>query len=314
MMLTSTIPDKLAVTSFVYQMYMYFTRATLSAIAKYESGQGNNESQNKPSPFDMTSFDQFTFDKLSPVASPQTKGDRLVNVYSRFHPRRDSSSSEVVASEVPLSPVQESSGTGGSENGSSATVDSEGKGSGSHVGSADPVALGSIPKPSKEDGRPTQEGHRSEDGTAGESRLLAGDTVTPSRVDTVEGPARVKGSQSSNTSLEQLSNSTANGHTQLAASPPMPSKEGDRTLELENLCDSDSEPTTVRSCSLDSSSDLSLLEGRKGEQGGCGVQEERKRSSQPTAEKNVGSLEQVSPEHDAEVCDVSIRAHVYVHV
>ena len=34
MMVTTTIPDKLAVTSFVYQMYQYFTKATQSAIAR----------------------------------------------------------------------------------------------------------------------------------------------------------------------------------------------------------------------------------------------------------------------------------------
>jgi hypothetical protein len=34
MMVTTTIPDKLSVTSFVYQMYQYFTRACPSAISR----------------------------------------------------------------------------------------------------------------------------------------------------------------------------------------------------------------------------------------------------------------------------------------
>ena len=36
MMVTTTIPDKLSVTSFVYQMYQFFTKARMSAIAKGE--------------------------------------------------------------------------------------------------------------------------------------------------------------------------------------------------------------------------------------------------------------------------------------
>jgi hypothetical protein len=42
MMVTTTIPDKLSVTSFVYQMYQYFTRACPSAIsrAKLEEEEG----------------------------------------------------------------------------------------------------------------------------------------------------------------------------------------------------------------------------------------------------------------------------------
>lgn len=45
MMVTATIPDKLAVTSFVYQMYQYFTKATQSAITRQNSrnvGSGTN--------------------------------------------------------------------------------------------------------------------------------------------------------------------------------------------------------------------------------------------------------------------------------
>lgn len=303
-MLTSTVPDKLAVTSFVYQIYMYFTRATVSAIVKNESGHGI-KSQNTPSPFDMTSFDQFTFDKLSPVASPGVQGGRSVNVYSRFH-QKDGSSSEVVASELPLSPVQSSSA--GSANDSSTTVDSDGtcKESGSPVGRADPIAPSSTPKPSTEDSRHVREIRPSEDGTAGESKLSAGDSLAPGKQDTAARPVHAQSSLIRKTSQEQLvSGGAASGHTQQAPASPearsMPSREGDRTLELENLCESDSEPTTVSTCSLDSSSDL---EGRKGEEGGRGVQEERKGNSPTTSERNVRSAEQASPEHDAEVRDL----------
>lgn len=46
MMVTTTVPDKLAVTSFVYQLHQYFTKATQSAVAKCgndfaESPSGN---------------------------------------------------------------------------------------------------------------------------------------------------------------------------------------------------------------------------------------------------------------------------------
>ena len=41
MMVTTTIPDKLAVTSFVYQLYQYFTRATPSAVAKIDGSSGS---------------------------------------------------------------------------------------------------------------------------------------------------------------------------------------------------------------------------------------------------------------------------------
>ncbi len=40
MMVTTTVPDKLAVTSFLYQLHQYFTRATLSAVAKQDVTKG----------------------------------------------------------------------------------------------------------------------------------------------------------------------------------------------------------------------------------------------------------------------------------
>ena len=45
MMVTATVPDKLGVTSFVYQMYQYFNKATQSAITRQNSrnvGSGTN--------------------------------------------------------------------------------------------------------------------------------------------------------------------------------------------------------------------------------------------------------------------------------
>ena len=36
MMVTTTVPDKLAVTSFVYQLHQYFTKATRSAVTRSE--------------------------------------------------------------------------------------------------------------------------------------------------------------------------------------------------------------------------------------------------------------------------------------
>jgi len=42
MMVTTTIPDKLSVMSFVYQMYQFFTKARMSAIAKNEKDNANS--------------------------------------------------------------------------------------------------------------------------------------------------------------------------------------------------------------------------------------------------------------------------------
>ena len=43
MMVTTTIPDKLSVTSFVYQMYQYFTRARQSAISRAKQEEEEQE-------------------------------------------------------------------------------------------------------------------------------------------------------------------------------------------------------------------------------------------------------------------------------
>ena len=299
----------------------------VSAVVRNESGtsgQGSEqqspsaEDQNKPSPFDMSAFDRFTFEKLSPVTSPRTQqGDRSMNVYSRFHPGRSS-----LPDNIP-SPVQAKNASSESEKeGSSRTGDSAGGGSGSNVGSnvgsTDPVNLSSTPKSSKEDSRYAQEGHRSEDSTAGETS----DTVTPSKADAIEKPAHVESSNTPSTSQEQSNISTANGHLrhpwQVPDDTSMPSSEGDRTLELENLCDSDStsEPATGSSCSLDiraSGSEVSLTEGSRESQGGRGAQEgeeQRKRSPQRPGGENVGSPERVLPEH-AEVNDTPVT-HYHV--
>ena len=88
MMLTQTVPDKLGVMSFVYQMYQFFNRATISAIHRSLSPAESlvGEAAQKPSPIDLSVFNQFTFDRLSPVSSPPATsltGERLVNQYSR---------------------------------------------------------------------------------------------------------------------------------------------------------------------------------------------------------------------------------------
>ena len=109
MMLTSTVPDKLAVTSFVYQMNQYFTKAMPSAITRLESHPGSNQqspSGSKTSPFDLSAFNKFTFDQLSPVASPLGHRDQTLNVYSR-HSSRHNSLAEVPPEDLPASPSQQ---------------------------------------------------------------------------------------------------------------------------------------------------------------------------------------------------------------
>ena len=111
MMLTSTVPDKLAVTSFVYQMNQYFTKAMPSAITRSESHPSSSQqspsgSTSKTSPFDLSAFDRFTFDKLSPVASPLGHRDQTLNVYSR-HSSRHNSLAELPPEDLPASLSQQ---------------------------------------------------------------------------------------------------------------------------------------------------------------------------------------------------------------
>ena len=83
MMLTNTVPDKLAITSFVYQMNSYFTKATLSAIAR----DGNALQSGSPnlSSFDLASFQQFTYNNIptSPTSLAGAQNHEKHNLYSR---------------------------------------------------------------------------------------------------------------------------------------------------------------------------------------------------------------------------------------
>ena len=90
MMLLSDIPDKLAVTSFIYQMYNYFTKAERSAITRDESlaGQAQKESESLTctSPFDLSQFEKF---RLSPVSPDSTTTHQFaMEKYSR-HSREE---------------------------------------------------------------------------------------------------------------------------------------------------------------------------------------------------------------------------------
>ena len=71
MMLLCDIPDKLAVTAFVYQMYNYFTKSVPSAVTKYKATSAKEAvSPSAVAPFDLTQFDQFTLPALSPDEKP----------------------------------------------------------------------------------------------------------------------------------------------------------------------------------------------------------------------------------------------------
>ena len=228
MMLTSTVPDKLAVTSFVYQMNQYFTKAMPSAITRSESHPSSNQqspsgSTSKTSPFDLSAFDRFTFDKLSPVASPLGHRDQTLNVYSR-HSSRHNSLAEVPPEDLPASPSQQQNvvkETNSKLNISTAVVSSSTPENPSKI-------LHSTPKEvSGEDGST----HLDEVSTL-DRESSAPNLVKLPDLDVVNGyPAEVEGEK------ENVS---------------MPSGMEDRDLEFENLgVSEDSEPPTGSSTSLD---------------------------------------------------------------
>ena len=104
MMLLRDIPDKLAVTAFVYQMYNYFTRAVPSAITKHTTLSSTKErSGSSPlssaATFDLSQFDQFTFKQLSPVPTEGPR-DLSENKYSR-HSLKDEEESKKGLEEEP---------------------------------------------------------------------------------------------------------------------------------------------------------------------------------------------------------------------
>lgn len=258
MMLTSTVPDKLSVTSFVYQMHQYFTRATISAISRNKQNLSGQPSpvgdSNKASPFDLSAFDRFTFDKLSPVATPQGQGDRTFNIYSRHS--RSSSQVENVPSEVPLSPIQSSE---------SANISRTAEASSGSNSVTQASVLQSTPK-AKE----------------GSDSNVESVQVTASRTERSEVSVSRTGPENSTTNQTETYNNrlTAGApatfhHDQESKITPITngyniqevaSSENDRALEFENLGESEEDPTTGSSCSVggDSSTLPIALEDERG--------------------------------------------------
>ena len=225
MMLTSTVPDKLAVTSFVYQMNQYFTKAMPSAITRSESHPSSSQqspsgSTSKTSPFDLSAFDRFTFDKLSPVASPLGHRDQALNVYSR-HGSRHNSLAELPPEDLPTSPSQQQNVMKKTNSGSNIST--------AAVSTSTPnKILHSTPK---EVPRENSSTHLDEVSTLSRGSSAPNLVKLPD-LDVVNGcPAEVKGEK------ENVS---------------MPSGMEDRELEFENLgVSEDSEPPTGSSTSLD---------------------------------------------------------------
>ena len=96
MMLLADIPDKLAVTSFIYQMYNYFTKAERSAITKHESLAGDTQkdsgsSPNAVSPFDLKKFEEF---RVSPVPSDAPAIHTGMGRYSRYNSKESVTQTE----------------------------------------------------------------------------------------------------------------------------------------------------------------------------------------------------------------------------
>ena len=228
MMLTATVPDKLSVTSFVYQMNQYFTKATISAISRdsdLSSSKPQSPSGNKASPFDLSAFDRFTFDKLSPVIPPQHAANKILgqSVYSR-HSRNNSLGDN---NGVPLSPIQ-------NEDSSSKTGDG--------------TNLQSTPKVLVQDESATEQSFPQQ---------------TPTHKQVLEVRAGVnQRPQSAPVSPQRLTSPPLeNGNVEDTKAHGSPSKTDDRALEFENLGESEEseDATTVSSCSLDTSSSVGLL-------------------------------------------------------
>ena len=84
MMLLRDIPDKLAVTAFVYQMFNYFTMAVPSAIIKPTGNTKDDDSKPVPSPlsgltgFDFTEIEKLTCKNLSPTATEDSASKRNI--------------------------------------------------------------------------------------------------------------------------------------------------------------------------------------------------------------------------------------------
>ncbi len=93
MMLLRDIPDKLAVTAFVYQMFNYFTMAVPSAIIKTSTGNSKEDGcKSSPSPltglggFDFTEIEKLTCKNLSPTINevePASKRNMTTNKWSK---------------------------------------------------------------------------------------------------------------------------------------------------------------------------------------------------------------------------------------
>ena len=92
MMLLCDIPDKLAVTSFVYQMYNYFTRAVHSAITKPNIGM-KETSPSSPMGFDLSKFEQFSINltSTSPEGTLSSSRSLIGNPYSRHSLKEETS-------------------------------------------------------------------------------------------------------------------------------------------------------------------------------------------------------------------------------
>lgn len=108
-MLLSDIPDKLAVTSFIYQMYNYFTKAERSAITRFESlaGAGETQKQTNPSPSATSPFDMKRFEifRLSPVPGESSSVHSGMGKYSRHSKEEACAHSPETGNEETVPPV-----------------------------------------------------------------------------------------------------------------------------------------------------------------------------------------------------------------
>ena len=103
MMLLSDVPDKLSISSFVYQMYNYFTRDVRSAVIKPHPPQQSCSSPVSPSSFDISRFEEIL--NITSI-SPTNKSLTVNNPYSRHSSLSRDVTAVVSSSDIEATPPE----------------------------------------------------------------------------------------------------------------------------------------------------------------------------------------------------------------
>ena len=230
-----------------------------SAITRPDNVSGSSQQSptgSKTSPFDLSAFDRFTFDKLSPVASPLSHSNQILNVYSRHS--RDNSLAEIPPEDLPVSPARRWSAgavndkTHGNPKAASEMLHSTPK---KAPREDDGTHAADVNVPNDTDRRAQQISEPSLAGQSGPGVVL-GDAGRDHPESTVSAVRRSSLEYQVQPEPADTPAGVVNGHlsAEEEKDASVPSGVGDRALEFENLGESEdsmSEPPTGSSCSLD---------------------------------------------------------------